>query len=95
MSHEITSKPDHGEEIIKESKASDRLQAFMDDLQQRLNDFLLGDAVILPEYTVATVPDATLWDNGAIIVSDETGGRTIATSDGTDWRRVSDGAVVS
>lgn len=33
--------------------------------------------------------------NASIIVSDETGGRTVATSDGTNWRRVSDGAVVS
>lgn len=48
-----------------------------------------------PEYTVATVPDATVNDNGVIIVSNEAGGRTLATSDGTNWRRVSDGAVVS
>lgn len=54
-----------------------------------------GEIVILPEYTVATVPDPTLTDNGIIIVSDEAGGRTIATSDGTDWCRVSDGAVIS
>ena len=51
--------------------------------------------MILPEYTVATLPSASENDNGAIIVSDETGGRTIATSDATNWRRVSDGAVVS
>ena len=95
MSHEIPSKPDHGEEIIKDGKASERLQAFMDDLQQRLNDLLLGDAIIFPEYTVATVPDATLWNNGAIIVSDEVGGRTIATSDGTNWRRVVGGVIIS
>ena len=46
-------------------------------------------------FTVATVPDATLFENGVIIVSDEVGGRTLATSDGTDWRRVSDGTVVA
>lgn len=50
---------------------------------------------IYPEYTVATLPTASDYDNGVIIVSDETGGRTLATSDGTNWRRVSDGAVVS
>lgn len=65
------------------------LQAALDAKQQR------GDPVILPEYTVATLPDVATFDNCAIIVSDEVGGRTIATSDGTNWRRVSDGAIVS
>ena len=50
---------------------------------------------ILPTYTVATVPSAATYSNGVIIVSDESGGRTLATSDGTDWRRVKDGAIVS
>jgi hypothetical protein len=50
---------------------------------------------ILPEHAVASLPSAATYDNGVIIVSDEVGGRTLATSDGTNWRRVSDGAVVS
>lgn len=50
---------------------------------------------IIPEYTVAGVPTASTYDNGVIIVSNETGGRTLATSDGTNWRRVSDGAIIS
>lgn len=70
-------------------------QTFFDAIQQRLNDFLLGDAVILRNYTVATVPDATNYTSGAIIVTDEVGGVTIAISDGTNWRRVADGAVIS
>jgi hypothetical protein len=52
-------------------------------------------ALKLPEYTVAGVPSAVDFDNCAIIVSNEAGGRTIATSDGTNWRRVSDGAIIS
>jgi hypothetical protein len=45
-------------------------------------------------YTVATLPTAT--GAGAIIyVSDEAGGATIAFSDNTNWRRVSDRAIVS
>ena len=51
--------------------------------------------VVIPERTVATLDSALVFDNGIVIVSDETGGRTIATSDGTNWRRVSDGAIVS
>jgi hypothetical protein len=44
-------------------------------------------------YTVATVPTAVV--GGIIYVSDETGGATLAFSDGTNWRRTSDLAVVS
>lgn len=54
-----------------------------------------GDPVRMREYTVAGVPSAATWIGCAIIVTDETGGRTIATSDGTDWRRVSDGAIIT
>jgi hypothetical protein len=46
-------------------------------------------------YTVATLPSAATYTNGVIIVSDEVGGRTLATSDGTNWLRVSDGAIVA
>lgn len=52
-------------------------------------------ALKLPEYAVSGVPSAVDFDNCAIIVSNEAGGRTIATSDGTNWRRVSDGAIIS
>ena len=79
----------------KQGRAEPNFQVFLDDIVKELNNNLLGDAVILPAYTVLTVPTASEWTNGAIIVSDETGGRTIATSDGTDWRRVSDGAIIS
>lgn len=51
--------------------------------------------IVVKSYTVATVPTASTYPDGVIIVSDETGGRTLATSDGTNWRRVSDGAIVS
>lgn len=51
----------------------------------------------LSSYTVATVPDATEAAHlgGLIFVSDEAGGATVAYSDGTDWRRVYDNAVIS
>lgn len=44
-------------------------------------------------FTVATLPTATA--GGMIRVSDETGGDTLAYSDGVNWRRMSDGAIVS
>ena len=46
-------------------------------------------------YTVATVPAAATYPRAIIYVSNETGGATLAFSDGTDWRRVQDRAVVS
>lgn len=51
-------------------------------------------------YNVAELPDANKWgDNDTfssiVYVIDEVGGPVLAYSDGTDWRRVGDGAVVS
>lgn len=49
----------------------------------------------LAGYTVASAPPATAWPCGVIFVADEAGGATIAFSDGADWRRVQDLAVIS
>jgi len=46
-------------------------------------------------YTVATVPTASSYTGAIIMVSDETGGYVPAFSDGTNWRRVTDRAIVS
>lgn len=52
-------------------------------------------------FTVATLPAATDYDPTVdgraayIYVSDESGGATLAFSDGTNWRRVQDRAIVS
>lgn len=46
-------------------------------------------------YTVATVPAASSYAGGLIAVSDESGGYTLAFSDGTSWRRMADRAVIS
>lgn len=51
--------------------------------------------VMVPTYTVAGVPSASTYARGIIYVSDETGGAVLAFSDGTNWRRVTDRAVVS
>lgn len=49
---------------------------------------------VFPSYTVATLPSASPAAQ-MIYVSDETGGAVMAYSDGTDWRRVTDGVVVA
>ena len=48
-----------------------------------------------PTYTVAGVPSAATYPRGIIYVSNETGGAVLAYSDSTNWRRVTDRAVVS
>jgi hypothetical protein len=51
---------------------------------------------LTPEsFTVATLPSASAFARSLIYVSDETGGATIAFSDGTNWRRVQDRNIVS
>jgi hypothetical protein len=50
---------------------------------------------VLPTYTVAGLPSAASNTRGMIYVSNETGGAVPAFSDGTNWRRVTDRAVVS
>jgi len=47
-----------------------------------------------PDYEVASLPSA-VPGGGIIYVSDETGGATLAFSDGTNWRRVQDRAIVA
>jgi len=97
---ELTTQPDHGAVIgnIKDGPVviSPIMQNFIDDLVQKLNIQIFGNAVRLPSYTVATlpvVPDVS--EPSQIFVSDETGGSVPAFSDGTNWRRVTDRAIVS
>lgn len=49
----------------------------------------------LPSYTVAGVPTASDWESHIIYVSNESGGKTLAFSDGVNWRRVQDRAIIS
>ena len=48
-----------------------------------------------PTYTVLTLPTAATYPRGIIYVSDEAGGAVLAFSDATNWRRVTDRAIVS
>ncbi len=50
----------------------------------------------LPGFTVAGLPAASTAGVGALaFVGDETGGAVLAFSDGTDWRRATDRAIVA
>jgi hypothetical protein len=63
----------------------------------QVNGNIFAQTNIRPgSYTVATVPSASTAGAGAMIyVSDEVGGGVPAFSDGTNWRRVTDRAIVS
>ena len=56
---------------------------------------VMSGPLVVPTYTVATVPAAASYTGGIIYVSDESGGAVIAFSDGAAWRRLTDRVVVS
>ena len=74
------------------------LDRLISDLTRRINKVgndhadLIDNGQLL-SYTVATLPVVTVAR--MIYVSDETGGAVPAFSDGTNWRRVTDRAIVS
>lgn len=99
MSEKVSSRPHHsvpiGNDVNGIVVVSDDYHSYFDDLEFAIN-LLVGDFLQLPVFTVTTlpvVPDLPVM--GFIGVSDETGGAIPAFSDGTNWRRVSDRAVVS
>jgi len=65
--------------------------AWFQDLQR-----LIGGAPFpLKSYLVAAVPSAALYEGNIIYVSNESGGAVIAFSDGVNWRRCTDRAIIS
>ena len=91
----ITTKPNNGSFIANNDRVVNQVyQDYFDDIELSLNTNLLGNQVQLSIYTVTTLPAATTA-GGVIYVSNETGGAVIAFSDGTNWRRSTDRAVVS
>ena len=90
----ILSNPSHGDTLVNDAdEATPVLQLYLDEITERLNT-LLGDRIPLESYTVAGVPPVS-EGIGVIFVSDESAGATMAFSDGTNWRRTSDRAIIS
>lgn len=75
--------------------------ASIDDWAKTLTEVLtemvrvLQDPSPAPPYEVATLPDPMKGRFTLITVVDEAGGEVLAYSDTVNWRRVSDGAIVS
>jgi len=89
--------------MIPNPYQTENWQRWVYRLQQTLNPVLTevqsaffrqGQALKLGSYVVADLPSAAT-PGCVIYVSDETGGAVLAFSDGTNWRRVTDRAVVS
>lgn len=72
------------------------------DHARRINGLLARDGteamtgpIVLASYVKTQLPTAAAYTAGLIYVSNEAGGAVPAFSDGTNWRRVTDRAVVS
>lgn len=75
---------------------NERLSRVLWDWVSRVTTILGGRQPLqLSEHTVAGLPDATKWQGCIIAVTDESGGYVSALSDGTNWRRSTDRAIVS
>jgi hypothetical protein len=78
--------------INENGNTSSQWSLWFDSLFRRLN---LSQPSELPSYTVSALPVASLYEGSIIYVSNESGGKTLAFSDGTNWRRVQDRNIVS
>jgi predicted dinucleotide-binding enzyme len=82
----IVDVPLAGDVVAIDGVPTDQFHKLLESLQDALNGRI---------YTVLTVPDATTNESRTIYVSDETGGATMVFSDGVNWRRVQDRAIIS
>lgn len=69
--------------------------AFYDDANTERVALHNNGVFAFEEFTVAGLPTASDYTAGFIMVTNETGGYVPAFSDGTNWRRVTDRAIVS
>tara|TARA_R110000782_G_scaffold109339_1_gene198320 strand:+ start:408 stop:680 length:273 start_codon:yes stop_codon:yes gene_type:complete len=85
----IVDTPQVGETVIVNGKLIEKLQSLFETLGFVINSGKMN------EYLLADLPDATKCKGCSLIVTNETGGYVSAISDGTNWRRSTDLAVVS
>ena len=89
--------------VVEKPALPAEIQSLVSQLQSVLLQYGFRINRVLPKdgsegvesYTVAALPDVPSEGSGIIFVSDETGGAVLAFSDGSNWRRVTDRAVVS
>ena len=82
--------------IVNSAGAGEELILTQDGDLTITGTFRAGGPVRAKSYTVATTPvPATAGAGAMIYVADESGGATMAFSDGTNWRRMADRAIIS
>jgi hypothetical protein len=54
-----------------------------------------GGPVVFSSYAKASLPTASSYTGGMVYVTDDAGGAVPAFSDGTNWRRVTDRAIIA
>lgn len=101
MTQKFSSRPRHSDFLGTvneegEIETSVEYNLFFDDLDFSLNE-LLGDSFKLTSYQVLGVPDPTKNEGGIIFITNESGpiSKIPAWSDGTNWRRFTDGAIIT
>ncbi len=78
------------------SSVETRLTAVEEDvLAQDSRIDTLESGPVAPSFMVATAPAAVGHTGRQILVTNEVGGPVLAFSDGTNWRRVTDRAVIA
>lgn len=82
----------NGETICARKESSGTWRTWIEPTQN-LQGAYVGNR--LQEFTVAGLPAASSYAGHMVAVTNETGGYVPAFSDGTNWRRVTDRAVVS
>ena len=84
--------------VSVEASAPGWARRVVDDLNaelDRLRSQRRNAPVPLPSFSKPDLPAAPSYPNCMIFVPNEAGGATPAYSDGTNWRRVADRAIVS
>ncbi len=67
----------------------------MDTFADAIADAFNTQPIELANFTVATVPSASIRAGNLIFVTNEVGGAVPAFSDGTNWRRVTDRTIIT
>lgn len=70
-------------------------QQMADDISRELRGRSQGFPVMMAKFVKTDLPDAARWDGSWIVVTNDVGGEVPAFSDGTNWRRATDRAIIS
>lgn len=70
-------------------------QQLADDVTRELRSRARGFPVVLASFPKADLPDAARWTGSWIYVPDDVGGAVPAYSNGVNWVRCTDAAIIS